>query len=277
MEALFIEKKQNLEDEDILVMSGTKLRHKYFAIKILKEVPRTVAIMEESPEDISRGYVKEPSITIREHFNSFVKTEKKYFESYIKNNKDILESKLIKKIENKKINQKENIDYIKKLNPKLISVHSTSLISEDLINEFPKRIINLHAGLSPYYRGSGTNVWPFYIKELEYVGMTIHYIDKVIDSGDIILQGRPKFEIGDNTHSIGCKNIILGTDLMIKVIRKYLEKGKLPSVKQNKKKGRLYLKKEFNDEVVKTINKYIDEGLISEYIKNPKEVELVQW
>jgi folate-dependent phosphoribosylglycinamide formyltransferase PurN len=44
--------------------------------------------------------------------------------------------------------------------------------------------------------------------------MTIHYIDIGIDSGDIILQGRPRFEEGDDTHTIGCKNLILGAELM---------------------------------------------------------------
>ena len=36
-------------------------------------------------------------------------------------------------------------------------VYGTTIIKGDLIRIFEKRIINLHLGLSPYYRGAGTN------------------------------------------------------------------------------------------------------------------------
>lgn len=159
----------------------------------------------------------------------------------------------------------------------MIAIHSTSLIGEDIISAFSKRLINLHAGLSPYYRGSGTNVWPFYNRELEYVGMTVHYIDAGIDTGDIILQGKPEFSEDDNTHTIGCKNVKLGTRLMAKVIKKYLEGGSLLTVKQNKSKGILYLKKHFTDETILQIKKHLKQGLVKDYIANPKEVDIVEW
>ena len=41
-----------------------------------------------------------------------------------------------------------------------------------ILKEFRSKIINAHLGLSPYYRGSGTNIFPFVNKEIEYVGVT---------------------------------------------------------------------------------------------------------
>ena len=48
-----------------------------------------------------------------------------------------------------------------------------------------KRAINIHMGLSPYYRGSSCNFWAMYDQKPEYVGATIHRLSKGLDSGDM--------------------------------------------------------------------------------------------
>jgi methionyl-tRNA formyltransferase len=57
--------------------------------------------------------------------------------------------------------------------------------------------------LSPYYRGSGTNFFPFVNNEPEYVGATFMYIDEGIDTGEIIHQIRPTIFLGDTIHHVG--------------------------------------------------------------------------
>lgn len=268
---------KNKKKLDLLVMCGDSLRHKYFAIRLLETFPNSAALIERHFEDPTKTYNVKDTSTMRQHFEEFKETEIRYFKEFVEKNNDFLNYRLMRRIPPGTINKEENVEFIKTLNPRAIAIHSTSIIGYELISAFPKRIINLHAGLSPYYRGSGTNVWPFYNKELEFVGMTVHYIDAGIDSGGIIIQGRPQFEKGDNTHTIGCKNVILGTDLIIKVIKKYLNEGTLPEVKQDKTKGRLYLKKQFSDDTIIKIRKNLEEGLVEKYIKNPREVDIVEW
>jgi phosphoribosylglycinamide formyltransferase 1 len=262
---------------ELLVMCGTKLRHKFFAIELLKAFPRSAALLETDLEDSALIYVKEPSPVIREHFRGFDETEKRFFESYVRENEAFLKERTAVQIPGGAINAPETVELVKKLNPRVIAIHSTGLIKEPLIEAFPRRLINLHAGLSPYYRGSGTNVWPFFNKELEYVGMTIHYIDIGIDSGDIILQGRPEFEAGDDTHSVGCKNVKVGAELMRKTVARYLGEGPPPAFKQDKARGRLYLKKQFTDDVVLSIRRFVSEGGVREYAAAPKPAEIVAW
>ena len=108
--------------------------------------------------------------------------------------------------------------------------------------------------------------------------MTVHYLDAGIDSGDIILQGRPEFEVDDNPHTIGCKNVILGTELMLKVINGLLAGDRpLPSRKQDLSKGRLYLKKHFNDQVLIKIRENLEQGMVRKHIADPCEVSIVEW
>lgn len=261
---------------DILIMTGNKLRHQYFALQLLKNFPNASLLVERQPDESWGAHAKNPSTLIRRHFNAFHEQEILSFKKFVVSGETFIRSKTLFEVEDGRINDQDIIDKIKEIEPKILIVLSTSLLKDFFINTFPKKIINIHAGLSPYYRGSGTNVFPFYNGELEYVGMTIHYMDVGIDSGDIILQGRPFFERGDNTHTIGCKNIILGAKLMIETVRFYLQHGPPQGVRQDLKQGRVYYKKDFTDEVVLRIQQNLLEGLVDSYIKvQPKYVNIV--
>ena len=50
------------------------------------------------------------------------------------------------------------------------------------------RAINIHMGLSPYYRGSSCNFWALFDQNPSFVGSTLHLLGKGLDSGDIISQ-----------------------------------------------------------------------------------------
>ena len=74
------------------------------------------------------------------------------------------------------------LNQIKKNNPDIIIVYGSSIIAP-LTNDFKNKIINVHLGLSPYYRGSGTNFYPILNSKPEYIGVTFMFLDKGIDTG----------------------------------------------------------------------------------------------
>ena len=74
-------------------------------------------------------------------------------------------------------------------------VFGSSYIKGDLCKELVrKKAINIHMGVSPYYRGSSCNFWAIYDKNPEMVGATIHYLSEGLDSGDILFNVFPKSE-----------------------------------------------------------------------------------
>ena len=75
-------------------------------------------------------------------------------------------------------------------------------VPETIITAFPDRIINIHPAVLPAYGGKGMyghNVHNAVLaaKERE-SGITIHYVNEVYDSGDIIMQARCRVQAGDD-------------------------------------------------------------------------------
>lgn len=68
----------------------------------------------------------------------------------------------------------------------LISFGYRHIIKKDIVDKFRNKIINLHISLLPYNRGADPNLWSYL--ENTPKGVTIHYIDEGLDTGDIILQ-----------------------------------------------------------------------------------------
>jgi methionyl-tRNA formyltransferase len=85
------------------------------------------------------------------------------------------------------LDQQEVIDAVKALQPEIgISLLFDYILQVPFIELFSKGVINLHPAYLPYNRGSYPNVWS--IVEDTPSGVTMHYIDKGIDTGDIIAQ-----------------------------------------------------------------------------------------
>ena len=159
----------------------------------------------------------------------------------------------------------------------MIVLNATSIIKGNLLEDKSWKIINHHAGLCQYYRGSGNNVWPFFYETLGKIGVSIHYVDQGLDTGDIIIQGRPYWEESDNTHTIGAKCAILGAKLCEKVVSHYLIERSTPRFKQDLESAHLCKKKDFTKDVVLQIYKKIDQGIVKKHIKNKKDIHIYDW
>lgn len=77
----------------------------------------------------------------------------------------------------------------------LVSMSFNQIFRKDIINITPIGIINCHAGKLPFYRGRNILNWVLINDEKEF-GITVHFVDEGIDTGDIILQ--KTFPISDS-------------------------------------------------------------------------------
>ena len=68
----------------------------------------------------------------------------------------------------------------------IISYGYRHIIGKDVIKKFHKKIINLHISYLPWNRGSDPNLWSFL--EDTPKGVSIHFVDEGLDTGDLIAQ-----------------------------------------------------------------------------------------
>src|SRR5262249_24411641 len=169
-----------------------------------------------------------------------------------------------------KINSQEIADRIEALRPDAILVSGTRIIKAPVIDCKTRfGIINMHTGLSPYYRGGPCTFWTLYNEEPEYAGVTIHYLTPGIDNGEIILSGRPSLDAGDNVVTLDSKVIDLGHRLMLRALE-LVEEGRAHRV-PNWEKGRLFLYKQFTRQVRVELEKKLQAGLMERCIRRIEE------
>jgi len=103
--------------------------------------------------------------------------------------------------------------------PDVIVVYGTAVIRSAVIATAKGRIVNMHTGLSPHYRGSDTIFWALHEGDPNGVGVTVHLLTEGIDAGPILHLGRPTIEGTDDEDSLFAKCVVRGTELLIRAVR----------------------------------------------------------
>jgi len=125
------------------------------------------------------------------------------------------------------------IDWVKSRLPELIVLAFVTEIIPEAMIDIPKyKAINYHPSLLPKYRGGSAIHWAIINGETE-TGVTIHYIDAWIDTGDIILQERVPIYPQDTVASLYFERLYpIGVRMIVEAVR-MIGEGKAPRIKQD--------------------------------------------
>ena len=258
--------------QNIIILTGDEIRHKYFKAVISdnRDINVIQSFCEGTENSLENRIYNNPKSSKIEkyHINLRVNYENDFFQDRLKKCVDRSNSIYIKK---NYINNNEIVKKIIKLDPDLIVCYGSSIIKSDLINRFKNRFLNVHLGLSPYYRGSGTNIWPIINNELFMIGATYMYIDSGIDTGKIIHQFRAEIVNGDNCHTIGNKVIEKMCDIYSKIIIRFND---LSDERQPYANGFLYKMNDFNKIECAKLYKQFENGIVENYLKNKHLIKM---
>jgi methionyl-tRNA formyltransferase len=142
-------------------------------------------------------------------------------------------------IEVANINEQKAIEFISGQKPDIIAVCGTSVIKPDVFNLSRIGTINIHCGITPEYRSADPIFWALYNNEPDKVGVTIHFVDEGIDTGNIIYQKAVGVTGDDNLSTLYIKCIKAGAELMVNAIDD-LEKGEVKIIDKRNVKGKAY-------------------------------------
>ena len=141
----------------------------------------------------------------------------------------------------KNLKSEEFINLMKKIKPDLFVVVAFRMLPEIIINIPKYGSINLHASLLPNYRGAAPINWVIINGERE-TGVTIFFINKKIDEGDIISKKKIKINEDETAGSLHDKLMKEGAKLLrdsikkifIKNIKREIQKISLKDIKAPK-------------------------------------------
>lgn len=253
-----------------VLLTGMELRHDFVRMAIaLNPAIHLLATFQERKKTLFDSLPKQPinAEACSLHLQERQRSEEDYFGAFVQLSPD-LSSPIT--IDLGGINSDPHVRAkLRELNPDVLICYGTSLIREPVLSDFNGRFLNIHLGLSPYYRGGGTNFWPFVNGEPEFVGVTFMHIDAGVDTGHIVHQMRARIYPEDNIHSIGNRLI---RDMAITAPSVAFNLQRLPRVNQassyfHKEVARVYRRKDFNGSVVLQAKARIDAGLLTGYLE----------
>lgn len=117
------------------------------------------------------------------------------------------------------INAPDTLRQIRAWQPDVIfSIYMNQLIKTDLITMPTLGTFNIHPALLPRHRGLFPYFWVITNREPE-TGVTIHWVEKKFDTGDILLQERVTVSPKDTITSLAYKCSMVGAAMLVKAVR----------------------------------------------------------
>ncbi len=86
------------------------------------------------------------------------------------------------------VNDEETRALLASLRPTVVVVQGTRIIAPRLLDSLECPVINMHAGITPRYRGVHGGYWALAEQHPEWVGTTVHLVDPGIDTGGVLAQ-----------------------------------------------------------------------------------------
>jgi len=106
---------------------------------------------------------------------------------------------------------------VRRLKPQLVvSFNYIHIIKEDILQLLNGRIVNLHISYLPWNRGSSPNVWSFIDDTPK--GVTIHVLERGLDTGAVIAQRAVDFDEGEDTLATSYQKL---TDAIISLFKEH--------------------------------------------------------
>lgn len=253
----------------ITLFTSNKNRHNYL-INLLSTVSHELFVIQECstifPGLIPDHYKATP--IMRKYFIEVNNAQNKIFgNSYVNNHKKNIK---IYPMYAGDINLC-SLDLLKDfLQSDIYIVFGSSYIKGDLINFLvDQKTINIHAGVSPYYRGTDCNFWALFDHNPHLVGTTIHLLSRGLDSGPMLYHAMSNFKTNPFEYSMSTVKSAFHS-ITEKIVDGSIFKIK-PIIQDKNNELRYSKKKEFDDISVKNffekkidIKKEFDHSLLKD-------------
>jgi methionyl-tRNA formyltransferase len=121
------------------------------------------------------------------------------------------------------INTPEAHKLVSSLQPDAILVFGTGIVGPKILSLPRKIALNMHTGVSPFYRGADCTFWPVHNEELHMLGATVHECTMVVDGGKIFGTTRVELQPDDGLFTVYSRCVAAGATLYAQKVRELVE------------------------------------------------------
>ena len=233
----------------ITLFTSNKNRHNYL-INLLSEVSEELFVIQECgtifPGIIPGHYQASP--TMKKYFESVNNAQSQLFgNSYVNNPKKNI--KILPMLSGDLNQCSMNLlsDFLKS---DVYVIFGSSYIKGELVDFLVnEKAMNIHAGVSPYYRGADCNFWALYDDNPHLVGATINLLSKGLDNGPMLYHALSNVNTNPFQYTMSTVKSAFHS------IAERIKDGSIfkikPVIQYKSKEIRYSRKIEFNEEIVK--------------------------
>lgn len=128
---------------------------------------------------------------------------------------------------------------LEQTSPDLIAFTGGGLMRAEVLGIPRLGVLNCHSGILPAYRGMDVVEWPLAEGNPDMVGLTLHFMDRGIDTGSILLNRHVVLNPGESFAELRARMEPQMSEVMLEGLRG-LRDGKLKPQPQSTEEGRQY-------------------------------------
>lgn len=166
------------------------------------------------------------------------------------------------------INSAEVCAAIADLKPDVVVCQGTTLVRDKTIAQVPCPL-NIHAGLSPYYRGSRCTEWALAVGDTSNIGVTVHRLTEDIDGGAVLGQVRVPVLPDDDVFSINARITAVGTRVVGDALTLMKQGAALSFRPQRADQGLLLYRRQFTRHLGRHVKALLRRGELRHMLKHP--------
>lgn len=126
------------------------------------------------------------------------------------------------------VNSEQARQALRALEPRVVVVNGTRIIGPETLRCVDAPFVNMHAGITPAFRGTHGGYWALAQGRPDLAGTTVHLVDEGIDTGGILAQGVFEPGAGDNFSTYPYLHLEVGVPLLVAAVGHVLEGSALP-------------------------------------------------
>lgn len=137
------------------------------------------------------------------------------------------------------INSKYVESLFRDYNTDLVVFTGGGMIRENILNNSGAGVINCHMGILPMYRGMDVVEWPLLYNDFNNIGVTLHFMAKGVDTGDILKITNLELRSNDTIKNLRIRFEPVMARELVNVVKDFLD-GKISPQKQNIEDGKQF-------------------------------------